>query len=401
MRCPRLNRMARTKGWLAKASKKQAAWLANALRNETTGGILLLIAAVLALLWINTDSASYLSLREFKIGPAELHLDLSLGKWAADGLLAIFFFVAGIELKHEFKEGSLKDRSVAAVPIAAALGGMIVPASIFFAFNNGLPSASGWGIPMATDIAFALAVLAVAGRRLPIELRAFLLTLAVVDDLGAILVIAIFYTAALNLVALAVAAAALFIFGMLQKKRVTGWYFYLPLAAIIWIAVHESGVHATVAGVAMGLLMNLKQTDPVLRIVHPISAGFAVPVFAFFSAGVLIQSGDVAATLTSPVSLGVILGLVLGKPIGVVGTAWLMSRFTRASLSKALTWWDVSTIGLLAGIGFTVSLLINKLAFGDEQLRDTGTLAVLLASCIAALLATVALQFRKRAYAAK
>ena len=393
--------MARSKGWLAKASKKQASWLANALRNETTGGILLLLAAILALVWINLDSSSYSAIREFKFGPAELHLNLSLGKWAADGLLAIFFFVAGIELKHEFQEGSLKDKSVAAVPIAAALGGMIVPAAIFFSFNHGLPTAAGWGIPMATDIAFALAVLAVAGRRLPIELRAFLLTLAVVDDLGAILVIAVFYTAKLNLIALAVAVGGLFIFGMLQKKRVTGWYLYLPLAAVIWVAVHESGIHATVAGVAMGLLMNLKQTDGVLRVVHPISAGFAVPVFAFFSAGVLIQSGDLTATLTSPAALGIILGLVIGKPIGVVGTAWLMSRFTRASLSKSLSWWDVTTIGLLAGIGFTVSLLINELAFGGEPVRDTGTLAVLTASCIAAVLATIALQFRKRAYAAK
>lgn len=393
--------MARSKGWLAKASKKQASWLANALRNETTGGILLLLAAILALVWINLDSSSYSAIREFKFGPAELHLNLSLGKWAADGLLAIFFFVAGIELKHEFQEGSLKDKSVAAVPIAAALGGMIVPAAIFFGFNHGLPTALGWGIPMATDIAFALAVLAVAGRRLPIELRAFLLTLAVVDDLGAILVIAVFYTAKLNLIALAVAVGGLFIFGMLQKKRVTGWYLYLPLAAVIWVAVHESGIHATVAGVAMGLLMNLKQTDGVLRVVHPISAGFAVPVFAFFSAGVLIQSGDLAATLTSPAALGIILGLVIGKPIGVVGTAWLMSRFTRASLSKSLSWWDVTTIGLLAGIGFTVSLLINELAFGGAPVRDTGTLAVLTASFIAAVLATIALQFRKRAYAAK
>lgn len=254
---------------------------------------------------------------------------------------------------------------------------------------------------MATDIAFALAVLAVAGRRLPIELRAFLLTLAVVDDLGAILVIAVFYTAKLNLIALAFAMGGLFIFGMLQKKRVTGWYLYLPLAAVIWVAVHESGIHATVAGVAMGLLMNLKQTDGVLRVVHPISAGFAVPVFAFFSAGVLIDSSDLGATLVSPVALGIILGLVFGKPIGVVGTAWLMSRFTRASLSKSLTWWDVTTIGLLAGIGFTVSLLITELAFGGEPVRDTGTLAVLTASCIAAVLATIALQFRKRAYASK
>ncbi len=383
----------------SRVSKGQTQWLGKALRNETTGGILLLAAAVLALIWANLDFASYTALREFKVGPADLHLDLSLGKWAADGLLAIFFFVAGVELKHELVVGSLKDRAVAAVPIAAAVGGMVVPAVIFAMFNAGQSSAAGWGVPMATDIAFALAVLAVAGRSLPIELRAFLLTLAVVDDLGAIIVIAIFYTAKLNFLALAVALGGLFIFGMLQKKRVTGWYFYLPLAAIIWAALHESGIHATIAGVAMGMLMNLKQSDRVMHVVHPISAGFAVPVFAFFSAGVSVQGTSLADVVNSPVALGIILGLVVGKPIGVVGTAWLMARFTKASLSKQLSWWDVATIGTLAGVGFTVSLLISELAFHETEIASMGTLAVLTASTIAAVLATFALQFRKRAYA--
>ncbi len=391
--------MAKNQGWLSKLGKKQVSWLSSALSNETTGGLLLLAAAVVALLWINLDSASYLALKNTKVGPAELNLELSLGKWAADGLLAIFFFVAGIELKHELVEGSLKDKRVAAVPIAAAIGGMLVPAAIFASFNVGTETASGWGIPMATDIAFALAVLAVAGRSLPIELRAFLLTLAVVDDLGAILVIAVFYTASLNFVALAVSLGGLFIFGMLQRKRVTGWYFYLPLAAVIWAALHESGIHATVAGVAMGLLMNLKQTDRVLHRVHPISAGFAVPVFAFFSAGVFVQGLDWAETLTSPLALGIMLGLVIGKPLGVVGTAWLVARFSKASLSKSMSWWDVATIGTLAGVGFTVSLLINELAFVDPSAKEVGTLSVLLASMMAAVLATIALQVRKRAYA--
>ena len=390
--------MPKTSRLFSRISKGQTRWLGAALRNETTGGILLLVAAIAALAWANIDYDSYSTLKEFKFGPAELHLDLSLGKWAADGLLAIFFFVAGIELKHELVLGSLKDKAVAAVPIAAALGGMIVPATIFAFFNAGQPTASGWGIPMATDIAFALAVLAVAGRSLPLELRAFLLTLAVVDDLGAILVIAIFYTAKLNFLALAVAVGGLFIFGMLQKKRVTGWYFYLPLAAIIWAALHESGIHATIAGVAMGMLMNLKQTDGVLHVVHPISAGFAVPVFAFFSAGVSVAGMSIGDVFESPVALGIVLGLVVGKPLGVVGTAYLMARYTRASLSKELSWWDVATLGSLAGVGFTVSLLINELAFGGTEADAMGTLAVLLASTIAAIFATIALQFRKRAY---
>ena len=384
----------------SRASKGQTQWLGEALRNETTGGILLLVAAIAALVWANIDFNSYSALKDFKIGPAEIHLDLSLGKWAADGLLAIFFFVAGMELKHELVVGSLKDKSVAAVPIAAALGGMIVPAVIFALFNAGEPSLKGWGIPMATDIAFALAVLAVAGRSLPLELRAFLLTLAVVDDLGAIIVIAIFYTAQLNILALLVSVGGLFIFGMLQKRRVTGWYLYLPLAGVIWYSLHESGIHATIAGVAMGLLMNLKQSDKVMQTVHPISAGFAVPVFAFFSAGVFVQGLSLNDVASSPVALGIIFGLVVGKPLGVVGTAWLMARFTKASLSQELSWWDVATIGTLAGVGFTVSLLINELAFKqDEATASMGTLAVLVASTIAAVLAIIALQFRKRAYA--
>lgn len=383
----------------SRSSRNESRRLGAALRNETTGGVLLLAAAVLALTWANLDYTSYSALKEFKIGPAELHLDLTLGKWAADGLLAIFFFVAGMELKHEFLEGSLKNRSVAAIPIAAAIGGMIVPALIFTAFNFNQPSAIGWGIPMATDIAFALAVLAVAGRSLPIELRAFLLTVAVVDDLGAILVIAIFYTASINFLALGVAATALFFFGMLQRKKVTGWYLYLPLALIIWYALHESGIHATIAGVAMGLLMNLKKSEAVMQRIHPISAGFAVPVFAFFSAGVSVQGIGLNEIIESPVAAGIILALVVGKPVGIVGTAFLLARFTRASLSQQLSWWDVATIGLLTGVGFTVSLLINDLAFEGSTLQSMGTLAVLIASTAAALFAIVALQIRKRAHA--
>ena len=379
--------------------QKQLRWVGEALRKETAGGALLLLAAVIALLWANLDFESYTALRDFKLGPANTHFELSLGKWAADGLLAIFFFVAGMELKHELTVGSLKDRAVAVVPIAAAIGGMLVPAAIYFGFNAGLPTVSGWGIPMATDIAFALAVLAVAGKSLPIELRAFLLTLAVVDDLGAILVIAIFYTATINLVALVISIASLAIFGLLQWKNFKGWYLYLPLALIAWAALHESGVHATVAGVVMGLLMNLKQLDKTLHRVHPVSAGLAVPVFSFFSAGLSIQDFNINELTQSPVAIGIVFGLVLGKPIGVVGVAWLVARFSRAKLSTKLSWWDVATVGVLAGVGFTVSLLINELAFKTSEANaSVGTLAVLIASTISAILAIVAIQFRNRAH---
>lgn len=367
------------------------------LRKETTGGLLLLVAAVAALVWANLDFAGYSALRDFQFSVPTL--SLSIGQWASEGLLAIFFFVVGMELKHELVLGSLKNKSVAMVPIAAAIGGMLVPALTFFAFNSSQTSVVGWGIPMATDIAFALAVLAVVGKNLPASLRAFLLTLAVVDDLGAIIVIAIFYTATINLLALLVFIASLVFFGVLQRNLVRGWYFYLPLALIAWASLHASGIHATIAGVALGLLMNLKTSDPVERIVQPISTGFAVPVFAFFSAGVYFQNLSLGDLAVSPVALGILVGLVIGKPIGIVGTSWLVSKFTRASLAQGLSWWDVASVGLLAGVGFTVSLLINELAFKtDHTTASVGTLAVLVSSTLAALLATIALQFRNRAY---
>jgi len=371
----------------------QLAWVGDALRKETTGGALLLVAAVAALIWANTSPAAY---NQF----VHLTFGLTLSHWASDGLLAIFFFVAGMELKREFVEGSLKDRAVAAVPIAAAIGGMILPALIFTGINIGTSTVVGWGIPMATDIAFALAVLAVAGKGLPIELRAFLLTLAVVDDLGAILVIAIFYTASINLVALLAAICAIALFGFLQSKHISGWCFYLPLALIAWGSLYLSGIHATVAGVALGLLMNMKKIDTVMHKVHPISAGFAVPVFAFFSAGVSFGTLNFASLFASPVALGVIVGLVLGKPLGIVGTSWLVSRFTKASLAERLHWADIWAVGILAGVGFTVSLLINELAFsGKHETANIGTIAVLTASTISALAAVIVIQFRKRAQA--
>lgn len=354
----------------------------------------MLLAALAGFSFVNLNSTGYRQLADLTVG------GLSFSHWASDGLLAIFFFVAGMELKNEFLVGSLKNKSVAAVPIAAAIGGMVIPALIFIGFNFGQETAIGWGIPMATDIAFALAVLAVAGKKLPVEFRAFLLTLAVVDDLGAILVIAVFYTATINLIALLAAVVALAMFGFLQRKGITGWYFYIPLALIAWGFLLTSGVHATVAGVAMGLLMNLKRIEPTLHLVHPISAGFAVPVFAFFAAAVPIHGLLLNQLFTSPLALGIVLGLVVGKPIGIVGTSWLVTRFSKASLPKMLSWWDITTVGVLAGVGFTVSLLINELAFqANPILGWFGTLTVLVASLISAALAIIALQFRNRAHA--
>ena len=378
------------------------------LHNETYSGALLLLAATAAMIIANSNwSEWYFSLSNTVVGIEAIHLELTIATWAADGLLAIFFFVAGMELKYELVSGSLSNRANAAVPIAAALGGMIVPAIIFYSINAGKPSASGWGIPMATDIAFALAVLGIAGRRLPIELRAFLLSLAVVDDLGAIIVIAIFYSSAIAFSYLAAAAACVTVFALAQRKGIRSPMLYLPLGIATWVFLHESGVHATIAGVALGLAMRIKTKDgenespleSALDKFHPWSAGLCVPVFAFFAAGISIVGISVAQAFTSPVSVGVMLGLVVGKPIGIFSFAWLAARFTRAELSKSLFWGDVLAIGLLAGVGFTVSLLITKLAFvGDTELDSLARLSVLIASVIAAVLAVISLQIRKSAH---
>ena len=383
-----------------------------ALRQETVGGGLLLGAAIAALVWANSPwRESYHHLTELQVGPESLHLHLSLAVWAADGLLAVFFFVAGLELKHELALGSLSRPARAVVPVVAALAGMVVPALLYTLVARGLGDADaaiGWGIPMATDIAFALAVLAVMGSKLPVALRAFLLTLAVVDDLGAILVIAVFYNHGFSPVPFVFAVLGLALWWWLQRRRFNVWWVYLALALVVWALMHASGVHATVAGVAMGLLTRVRPdpgekeapADRYEHAVRPVSAGICVPLFAFLSAGVTFI-GLGGSAIGEPVAVAVIVGLVIGKPLGVFGGAWTVARFTRASLSSSLRWADVFAVGVLAGIGFTVSLLIGELAFEHDAVRETAAkIGVLIASVIAALLASVVLAFRKRAYAA-
>jgi NhaA family Na+:H+ antiporter len=391
-------------------SLPERTFVADALRTETVGGVLLLLAAIAALLWANIPGlhTSYETVAHFHAGPAVLGLHLSVAHWAADGLLAVFFFVAGIELKRELVAGDLRDPRAAILPVVAALCGMAAPAAVYALTNvTGGGSLGGWAVPTATDIAFALAVLAVIGTALPSALRAFLLTLAVVDDLFAILIIAVFFTDRLNLAALGGAVAGLVVFWLLLRKGVGGWYVYVPLALVIWGLMYNSGVHATIAGVAMGLMLRCTTRDgesrsPGERIEHlvrPLSAGLAVPLFALFSAGVSVSGGALADVFTKPETLGVVLGLVVGKTLGVFGGTWLTARFTRASLSEDLAWADVFALATLAGIGFTVSLLIGELAFeGDAVLTDEVKAAVLTGSVIAAALATVLLKIRNAKY---
>ncbi|MFG2226105.1 Na+/H+ antiporter NhaA [Streptomyces sp. NPDC048644] len=383
-------------------------FIAEALRAETVGGVLLLVAAVAALIWANTAGGSYEAIRGFHLGPAAIGLDLSIQHWAANGLLAVFFFVAGIELKRELVAGELRDPKAAALPVIAAICGMAMPAIVYTVVNTiGGGSLDGWAVPTATDIAFALAVLAVIGTSLPSALRAFLLTLAVVDDLFAILIIAIFFTSKINFLALGLAVAGLVLFYFLLRKGIRGWYVYVPLALVIWALMENSGVHATIAGVAMGLMLRCTRREGeahspgehIEHLVRPLSAGLAVPLFALFSAGVSVSGGAVHEVFTRPETLGVVLGLVVGKALGIFGGTWFTARFTKAELNPDLRWPDVFAVAALAGIGFTVSLLIGELAFAtDLALADEIKASVLIGSLIAAVFAGILLKLRNTKY---
>ncbi len=406
-----------------RGSYAEASRIGTLLRKEAVGGALLVAAAVIAVVWANSPAAAtYFALRDFTVGYEPWHLDLSLGAWAADGLLAIFFFLVGLELKREVVAGDLRRFSTAIVPVAAAVGGVAVPALIYSVIVLPHPDlASGWAIPTATDIAFAVAVLALVGSHLPSPLRIFLLTLAVVDDLLAILIIAVFYTTDIDVPALLISAGIIAIYGviaqryqqMFRVRPAAAWFILLPIGFAAWAFMHASGVHATIAGVALAFTIPVRErarrADSVERSglaeqfehrFRPLSAGFAVPVFAFFAAGVSLGGAEgIARAVTDPVTLGVVAGLILGKPLGIVLTTRLLTAFTKARLDPALRWIDLVGVGILAGIGFTVSLLIAELSFGPDSLHnDDAKIAIMIASVIASLLASVILLTRNRQY---
>ncbi|WNO70259.1 Na+/H+ antiporter NhaA [Streptomyces sp. AM8-1-1] len=382
--------------------------VAQALRTETVGGLVLLAAAVVALVWANTPwSGVYEQISAFHFGIPAVGLNLSVEHWTADGLLSIFFLVAGIELKRELVVGELRTPATAALPVIAAVCGMIVPAAFYTAtVMAGGGSMQGWAVPMATDIAFALAVLAVLSTHLPSALRAFLLTLAVVDDLGAILIIAVFFTSDLNFAALGGAFAGLIVFYVLQRYRVRGWWWYVPLGVVTWALMYNGGVHATVAGITIGLILrttrdNGETASPAERtahLLHPVSAGVVVPLFALFAAGVGVSVASLGEVFTQPEPLGVVLGLVVGKTMGIFVGTYVAARFTRARLNPDLAWADVFALAVLAGIGFTVALLIGELAFPDPSTSEHVKAAVLIGSLIAALCAGLLLKRRNGIY---
>ncbi|HVL32408.1 MAG TPA: Na+/H+ antiporter NhaA [Actinomycetota bacterium] len=407
------------------------------LDTEASGGILLLVAAVAALLWVNSpwgDSYEELWHTTLTVRLGDLVISEDLRHWINDALMAIFFFVVGLEIKRELVSGELRDPRAAALPAFAALGGMIGPALIYAAINAGGPGSDGWGIPMATDIAFAVGVLALVGRRAPASLKLFLLSLAIVDDIGAILVIALFYTDSVSFYALGVAAALLLLIVGLQRAYVRAMPVYAVVAAGVWLAVFESGVHATIAGVVLGLMTPASPFQPpqavstharriadetsddpaeaaedvhhwlslsslsreavaplgrLEHLLHPWTSFVIVPLFALANAGVDLRGGGIGDAVANPVALGIIVGLVAGKIIGISSFAWLSTKIGLTRLPSGVRWSHIIAVSSVAGIGFTVSLFIAALAFSDADTLEAAKVGILLASVLAGILGAV------------
>jgi NhaA family Na+:H+ antiporter len=364
---------------------------------EASGGLLLLAAAALALAWANSPwGASYERLWETPItlGLPGLALRESLHLWINDALMAVFFLLVGLEIKREVLGGELASIKRSTLPLAGAVGGMVVPALVYFALNAGAPTVRGWGIPMATDIAFALGVVVLLGRRVPLGLKIFLTALAIVDDIGAVLVIAIFYTAHLSIAALGAAAAVLAVLVGCNTAGVRSLWVYLLLGVGLWIAVFHSGVHATVAGVLLALTIpagarGRRTSDAalLLRLEHALSRPVAygiMPLFALANAGLHLDA-SLGAALAEPVTLGVLLGLLLGKPVGITLASWAVVRLGLATLPADARWSELIGVAWLGGIGFTMSLFIGGLAFTDAAHLAEAKAGVLAGSLLAGM----------------
>ena len=361
------------------------------LRDETTGGIALLVATVAALVWANVG-ASYVSFwhTDLTLGLGSLSITEDLQHWVNDGLMALFFFVVALEVKREFVTGDLRDRKTATLPVLAAVGGAVLPAVIFALLTLGSEGARGWAIPTATDIAFAVGVLALLGDRIPSGVKLLLLTIAVVDDVLAIAVIAVFYSSGISVLWLAAVVAGLGAIVALRRLGVHRVIAYVPLGIFVWIAMLESGVHATIAGVAVGLLMPARPIDGrhVLEEVedrlHPFSALLVVPLFALANAGIVLDGAAVSAAADSRIAWAIATGLVVGKLLGIAGTVLLVVRLGIGRLPGGVRFGHVWGIAALGGIGFTVSLFIAQLAYSDPATIDTAKFGIFAGSIVSA-----------------
>lgn len=363
------------------------------LRAETFGGVLLGVATLIALLWANINFSSYDSLWSQPFDVAPEGWKLSPRAWVNDAAMAAFFFVVGLELKREFVDGELRRPRHAALPVFAAAGGMVVPAALYLAFTHDTDAARGWGIPMATDIAFAIGVLTLLGPRVSTGLKVFLLSVAIVDDIGAILVIAFFYSGAIDATWLALAGVTFVSFWAAWRfrpgrSRVRA-FVLLGTAIAAWIATHESGVHATIAGVVLGLLVPadrpaLSPAERLEHALHPWTSFVIVPVFALANAGIQLGIEALQASVMDPISLGVFVGLVVGKPLGIAAAARVAVMLKIAVLPRNVGWLQILGAAALGGIGFTVSLFITQLAFAAGSAADSAKLAIVAASIVAA-----------------
>lgn len=406
---------------------------------QAGGGIVMLVATAVALVWANSpwqDSYHTLLDSHTRVEFGDLLvLDEQLREWVNDALMVVFFFVVGLEIKRELVVGELRRPGAVALPLIAAVGGMAVPAVLYAAFNTGGEGSAGWGIPMATDIAFALGVVSLLGRHVPSSLKIFLLTLAIVDDIGAILVIAVFYTDEISLGWLALSGGIVLLLFVMRSIRV--WYtpVYLVVGVAFWLALFESGVHATIAGVVMGmfaparplvtearssLLLQRSSSDGAVSVrlarqvvfevrervavadrladfLHPWTSFFIIPVFALANAGVDLSGGSLGDAVRSPVTIGIVLGLVVGKLAGVTAFSWLAVRTGLCELPRGATWTQMLGIGGVAGIGFTVSLFITNLAFEQQLITDQAKIGILVASTVAALVGATILRFSRSA----
>ena len=374
---------------------RRSAVLQRFLHDEAAGSVVMLAAAVVALVWANSAwGDAYEDLWSTAVGGdlGGLHLDLTLQHWVSDALMALFFLLVGLEIKREVTHGELGDRQALALPVGAALGGMVVPALVYLAFNAGGPGVDGWGIPMATDIAFAVGVVTLLGDRVPLAAKVFLLALAVVDDIGAIVVIAVVYTSEVSGGWLAAAVACVGLLVGLRRAGVERLAPYLVVGAALWLALHESGVHATLAGVALGLLVPEAAAERLESALSPWVGFVVLPLFALANAGVRLTGDVLDGAASDPVVLGVGVGLVVGKAVGVSAASFAVVKLGLGRLPAGTTWRHVLGLAVVAGIGFTVSLFVTGLAFDDPALTDAAKLGVLVGSSFAGIAGYVVLR---------